>query len=504
MPGKTVMAPTATFDPIELLIAEPWRIEPHTFAPKISGGRWHAWPHLAYIGERITEAVARGNGRLILNMPPGHGKSELLSHWLPTWYLDNLPDQRLILTSHSAELAAHWGRTVRNEFEQNELLTTRLSPDSTAADRWNTPQGGGMKTAGVGGGITGFRGNLLLVDDPHPTWEAVNSEAHRKRVAEWFDGTLRDRGEPGATIVLLMHRWHEEDLVGYLLDRDAAEWDVIRLPAIAEEGDVLGRSEGEPLCPQRFDLPALERLRRALGSLVWGGKYQQHPHPPEGNYFKRDWFPVVEPDRVPPMVEQVRAWDLAATAEGENGNADPDWLAGCRMGRDAAGVYYVRHVSRDRLSPDGVERRITQQAAMDGRGVAVRVEQEGAASGKIVRHYYTRMLDGYDARFVTVPRSSKFARSGPFNAACERGDVKLVAGDWNEAFLDELASFPTGAHDDQVDAAVGAYTALAGDLREWGKRELATVFNRPVIARATTTRELMLEKLRGDGAGRIG
>jgi predicted phage terminase large subunit-like protein len=157
---------------------------------------------------------------------------------------------------------------------------------------------------------------------------------------------------------------------------------------------------------------------------------------------------------------------LAATVV--TGSNDPDWLAGCKIGvDDATGFYYVLHMRRERLSPDGVEKAIVQQAAIDGRDVAIRIEQEGAASGKIVAHYFTRLLDGYDARFTPIPKSSKFTRSGPFNAACERGDVFLVAGTWVEEFLDELAGFPTASHDDQVDSAVGAYSDLtAGTFGE--------------------------------------
>lgn len=193
---------------------------------------------------------------------------------------------------------------------------------------------------------------------------------------------------------------------------------------------------------------------------------------PEGNLFNRDWFEVIEPDRVPVLKETVRAWDLAATTEEEA--ADPDYVAGVKLGV-VGRTYYVLHVARDRLTPQGVERLITRTAAADTDAVRVRIEQEGAASGKIVRGHFLRLLDGYDARFTGIPRTSKLNRAGPFSAACERGDVKIVRGAWNEAFLDELCAFPQeGMHDDQVDAASAAYQALAGGVRQftpadWGK-----------------------------------
>lgn len=263
-------------DEVMAVLDEPWRLEPHSFAEEMSGGRWKAWRHLRYIGERIAAAIVRGGGRLIVNLPPGHGKSSLISLWLPIWFLDNLPRKKVIMVSHGADLAVDWGRQVRNEFERNERLTTKLAPDSQAAGRWNTKEGGGMMAVGVDGGVTGWRGNLILVDDPHPTWQDAMSITHRTHVAEWFDGTLYDRQEPGATVVVLMHRWHEDDLAGHLISQHTDKWEVISLPAIAEKGDLLGRQEGEALCPERY--PVAELLKfKAPSELVWCAKYQQRP-----------------------------------------------------------------------------------------------------------------------------------------------------------------------------------------------------------------------------------
>jgi predicted phage terminase large subunit-like protein len=185
---------------------------------------------------------------------------------------------------------------------------------------------------------------------------------------------------------------------------------------------------------------------------------------PEGNLFKREWFDVVDADRVPVLKDVVRCWDLAATTEEEGGR---DWLVGTKMGV-CDRTYYVLHVVRDRTTPEGVERLIRRTAAADTDGVKVRIEQEGAASGKIVRGHFLRLLDGYDARFTGIPRTSKVNRAGPFSAACERGDVVLVRGGWNESWLDEVTAFPQdGVPDDQVDSASGAYQALAGGVRQF-------------------------------------
>jgi hypothetical protein len=291
---------TAVLEPtdfIEVISAEPWRVMPHDFGEHVSEGRWRAWPHLAYVGERIADAMAEGGARLIINMPPGHGKSSLLSQWVPVWLLDNMPQRRIILASHGAELASHWGRTVRNQFERNPLLRTKLSEDSSAADRWNTPQGGGMVTTGVGGGITGWRGNDVFIDDPHPTFEAVSSSVHRERVKEWFGGTLYDRTEPGGNIIVLMHRWHEDDLAGFLIEYHNDPWQVIRLPALAEKADPLGREEGEALCPQRFGKEELLQIQGATPAPIWDAKYQQAPQSVGGGRVYAHFMPDRNEDK---------------------------------------------------------------------------------------------------------------------------------------------------------------------------------------------------------------
>jgi hypothetical protein len=273
---------TLTQNPIEIegvriAVQEPWRLEPHRLAEYASEGRWKAWPYLRLVSQKIARAIGRGGGRILISMPPRHGKSSLASFWTPIWFLNNFPAERVIMTSHGDLLASDWGRKVRNEFESNELLTTRLSQDSTAANRWNTPEGGGMLSSGVGGGITGFGANLALIDDPHPTWESAMSVTERTKVVDWFKGTLYDRLEPRGTIIVLAHRWHEDDLPGYLIEEHSDQWDVVKFPALAESGDVLGRAEGEALCPERYSSDALNQIKLASGALVWSAKFQQNP-----------------------------------------------------------------------------------------------------------------------------------------------------------------------------------------------------------------------------------
>lgn len=419
-------------------------------------------------------------------MPPQNGKSSLVAHWFPVWYLDRRPDHRIAYVSYAAEYAAQWGLAVRNSIvEHSAKLAVRVSPARAAADEWQTTAGGGMVCVGRDGALTGRRANVLIVDDPFKNDEEANSPTIREKVWRFFLSAAYTRLTPDGIIVIVMTRWHEDDLVGRLKreqDRGGEKWEQVNLRAVAREGerDELGRKPGEPLWPERWPLPALQRIKRAIGSYFWGALYDQDPKPPEGTYFKRSWFKTIRRDRVPRLEKEARCWDLAATTEEES--ADPDRLAGVRMGRGEDGRYYVLHCHAARETPKGVEATIQQFGASDGRRVMIRVEQEGAASGKIVKYHYERMMDGWDCRFTGIPRASKLVRSGPFNAACERGDVLLVEGEWNADWLEEIVGFPHAAHDDRVDASVGGYEALANDVPEWTAEDVRRSFDGEAIS----------------------
>lgn len=444
---------------------------PADLAERVSKGRWRRARHLDLLNEKLV-ALAEGRiKRLIVTMPPRHGKSQLCSRYFPAWFLGTRPDARVILCSYEAGFAANWGGQARDVLHDHgpALFGVRVSDATSARDDWRLEgHEGGMVTAGVGGPITGRGANLLVIDDPVKNARDANSPTVRDATFQWWQSTALTRLEPDASVLLIQTRWHKGDLAGRLIDEDAEgesdsddeTWQVLNLPALAEGPDEMGRAEGEALWPERWPLARLLKRMRRLGRYVWGALFQQRPTDPEGGYFQTGWLEVIPPERVPAILSSVRCWDLAATLEGEGGNTDPDYLASSHVGEGEDGKYYILEMTADRLTPEGVEKQIKQCGVIDGRGVAIRIEQEGAASGKIVAYHFERMMDGWDCRFTGIPRTSKFVRSGPFNAACERGDVKMVRGTWNRAFLEQLAAFPNGSHDDMVDAAVGGYEAL--------------------------------------------
>ena len=254
-----------------------WRAYPHTFAVLASDGAWEPQRHLKHVGGIVGPAIKAGGARLIFNMPPRMGKSWFFSYCLPVWYLNTWPDKRVILAAYGEEIATEWGRRVRNEFATNKLLATKLREDSQAAGRWHTPEGGGMMVAGVGGALSGFGGNLLLCDDLIKNWQEAHSFQSKMVLRDWWRSTFFTRKEPGASVVIAMTRWDDDDIIAWLQKEYPDVWTVISLPALAEAGDPLGRALDEPLCPERFNKEAMLRERRDVGGAVWAALYQQNP-----------------------------------------------------------------------------------------------------------------------------------------------------------------------------------------------------------------------------------
>jgi hypothetical protein len=275
--------------------------------------RYRPAPPHRLIAEQL-ERVERGEvDRLMLLVPPRHGKSELASRRFPAFYLGKHPERQFISASASGPLAEDFGREVRNIVASEEyvqLFDTRLAEDSQARGRWNTKQGGSYYAVGIGGALMGRGAHVALIDDPFANMADARSEAGRKAVWDWYTGTLYNRLEDGGAIVLINHRMHEDDLSGMLLAQQAAggdAWEVVRMPAI---------EDGGALWPEKYPVPALERIKRNIKATDWSALYQQNPTPDEGTYFLDEWFrPYVEaPD--PKTLSVYGGSDYAVTADG--------------------------------------------------------------------------------------------------------------------------------------------------------------------------------------------
>ncbi len=256
-------------------------------------------------------------------------------------------------------------------------------------------------------------------------------------------------------MVLIMTRWHPADLGGRLLEHSSAEWRVIRLPAIAEANDPLGRGVGTPLWPEWEDLAALNRKRELIGERAWSAVFQQTPLPSGGRLFSVDRIATASAEREAGTT--VRAWDLAAT--GETGRNDPDWTVGIKLSRDSNGRYLILDVVRSRGTPHHVEELIVTTAQKDGAKVTVSIPEDPGQAGKSQMSYLTRQLAGFHV-VSSRETGSKATRAMPLASQVEAGNVSMVEGDWNRTLLSEMCDFPWGRKDDQVDALVRAFTTL--------------------------------------------
>ncbi|MDR3709954.1 MAG: phage terminase large subunit [Capsulimonadaceae bacterium] len=410
-------------------------------------------PHIRMIAGHI-DALERGEiDRLAIHMPPRHGKSETVTYRLPLkWLLRNV-GTNVLVTGYNQRFASKLGRRARNHAKEWGIL----APDKKAADEWETTSGGLFVARGVGSPPTGIGFSLVVIDDPIKRREDAESEVFRENAWDWYSNDIYTRLEPSGAIVLIMTLWHEDDIGSQAVASEPGRWTVLKLPAIAEEDDPLGRAPGEALWPERYDVPALKRLRSVLsakhGERSWQALYQQNPTPREGVFFKVDRLDIVDAADLPETVRRVRAWDLAATER------EGDYTAGVLMGVDACGVFYVIDVARGQWSTDERNARIRKVATMDGRGVAIRGPQDPGAAGKEASTSFVRMLRGYSVHVHPVS-GKKSLRADPFSAQVNAGNVRLVRGDWNSALIEELRTFPLGKHDDQVDAASDAFVEL--------------------------------------------
>ena len=428
-------------------------------AHSVSAGKWTCPRHLEHLNERLLDVAAGKCKRLMVFMPPRHGKSEFISRYFTAWYLGTFPDRRVILTSYEADFAAQWGRRAREIVEEHGKLSfiekIEVMPDSSAASRWDIKgHSGGMVTAGVGGPITGKGGHLVIIDDPVKNAEQASSKTYRDKAWEWYQSTLYTRLEPDGALILIMTRWNEGDLAGKILEdmqNGGEPWEIVNLPAVAEGPDAIGRIEGAPLWPERFGREDLERIRRTVGSYHWAALYQQRPTPQEGGMFRRHWFEIV--DAYPRGCRTVRRWDLAASVQ------KGDWTSGLKLGV-MDGIFYAIDLRHVRENPRGVETLVRHTADEDSISTMIRMEQEPGSSGvNTIDNYARRILVGYN--FKGVPSTGpKEVRAQPVSAAAEAGNVKLVRGPWNAVFLDEVTMFPNGDNDDIVDVLSGAFTDL--------------------------------------------
>lgn len=410
-------------------------------------------PHHRVIVDKL-EAVERGEiRRLMISMPPRHGKSLITTQIFPAWYLGRHPDRFVISASYGQDLADDFGRKVRNlisgPMHRTLFPACQVADDASSMRRFNTTAGGSYYAVGRGGPITGRGAHLLLLDDPLKDRDEAYSETIRRGLHEWYAHVAYTRLQPGAAVVLIETRWHEDDLAGWLLREHADEnWVVVSLPAIAEVDESFRRA-GEPLWPERFPLPDLQRIRRSIGSAAWASLYQQRPSAAEGTIFKRDWVRTYrEP---PPSFERiVQSWDTAFKTGAEN-----DYSVVTTWGSAETG-HYLLSLWRARVEFPELKRQLSSQAEQ-WKPHAILVEDKASGQSLIQELKLA-------TRFPILPvkvDSDKRARAEAVTPMFEAGRIFVPeSAPWLQDYLDELAVFPAGVHDDAVDSTTQALNYL--------------------------------------------
>lgn len=406
------------------------------------------------IPEDVPDDVWLPFTRLGVQEPPRHGKSEHVSRYFTAWYQGRHPEHHIILTSYGDNYAATWGRKSRDVLEQlgEECFGVRVSKRTSAANDWELEQGGGMVTAGVGGAITGRGGNCLVNDDAVKDAKDAASEVIQLSTWDWWQSTAYTRLETDAEglepiALVIATRWNEGDLTGRILAgeedvEDEETWYVLRLPALAEENDPLGRAIGEPLWPERRTMAFLERIRHRIGSYWWSALYQQRPTPLAGNIFLRDawqWY-----DRAP---EGWHPGGIFVDTAGYDTSVPGDWWAYASVVKVQKDLFWL-NAEEGRWSFSQAKEKLKDEQQRTG--LAIYIERTALALPLIQELQSDREVGSVVP--VDTRGMKKEMRALAAQPAQEAGRFYLPTGKrWTSAFVDEHAAFPNGAHDDWVD-----------------------------------------------------
>ena len=407
--------------------------------------------------EQFSKDVAeKKSPRLMLFMPPRHGKSTLASVAFPAWHLGRHPQHEFISCSYSGSLAMGFSRKVRQLLREPTYKTafkTRLDPDSQSAEAWLTTDGGGFVAAGVGGGITGKGAHILVIDDPVKNRDDAESQNARESTWDWYTSTAYTRLAPGGGVLVILTRWHDDDLAGRLLKAAAdngEQWEVVNYPARAEVDEQF-RKAGEALHRERYDEEALARIEKAVGPRDWSALYQQNPVADDGDYFTREMIQYYDREEVD--FSQMRfycAWDLAIGKKDRN-----DYTVGMVVGVDEHDQLFVVDVVRGRFDGFEIVERILDLYE-EWRPSIIGIERghiEMALGPFLEKRVRERGLYEAYIKDLKTGRRDKEARARAIQGRMQQGMVYLPRDEqFTGPLVAELLRFPNGVHDDQVDA----------------------------------------------------
>lgn len=447
-------------------------------------GHYEHYRHTELICEHLQEIADGKQKYILIEMPPRHGKSMTVTESFPSYYLMRNPLKRVIAAAYSDGLATKFGRLNRNKFNEfaHDLFDVRLSETNAANKDWGIEEmSGGMLSTGIGGSITGHGADLMIIDDPIKNMKEAGSQLIRDNVWDEWEATLSTRLHNGASVIVIMTRWHEDDLIGRLLSRSPYNWVRLRLPALAEEDDPMGRKEGEALCPELgFDEKWAEEKIQTVGSRTWNALYQQRPSPAGGAIFKREHIKYYVRTK-----EQHREWNLSDDVEvlpihfdkqaqswdcTFKNTQNSDFVAGGIWARKKARYYLLDAVVKRMGFADTIKA-IRNMSDKYPKAISKYIEDKANGSAII------EMLGNELSGIVPVePDGGKEARAYAVEPLFEAGNVYFphpLMCPWIEDYIVELISFPNASHDDFVDMTTQALNQLyskGGDLLDRYKK----------------------------------
>jgi predicted phage terminase large subunit-like protein len=411
----------------------------------------------------VTRDLENGTSRqVIINIPYRHGKSDIATRRYPLWHLLRNPDHEIMIVSYAAELAESFNHELRRLFKEiGPDYGLELQRDQRSVASWRVARHQGrVHATGVGGVVTGRGANLLIIDDPHKGRNDAESETLRRRVWNCFQNDLFTRMAPVSAVVVVMTRWHEEDLSGLLIrgsQSDSPYYDpyfprfkCVPLPAY-DEGRV--QDTGSPwLSPERFSEEYYLAQQAMLGNYAWQALAQQNPCPREGNVLQGANAQIVDEDDFPQNLAWSWGWDIAST-EKQRAKDDPDYTVGVKAAY-VGGKLYIDEIVRGQWSPLQRNARIRKIARRDGPTVRHFIEAVGAGNDAFQMLRSELRGEGISVRAYNPGNEDKVMRAHALENALETSNVFLRRANWNHSYLAEIKSFPKGPHDDQVDATV--------------------------------------------------
>ena len=412
----------------------------------------HQWGHHQHIAYEFTKIAQHKKGRLIVNMPPRHTKSEFASIYFPAWMIGKNPKMKLMQVSHNAELSARFGAKVRNLIDSPEYKQifgdVKLREDSKAKGRWETNHGGEYFAAGVGGSITGRGADLLIIDDPHTEQDSMSDSA-MDRAYEWYNSGPRQRLQPGGRICVVMTRWATDDLTGRLIksqsEPKADKWDVIEFPAILPND--------EPVWPEYWSKEDLEAVKASISTKNWNAQYMQDPTSEEGAIIKRDWWKDWDQEQLPKLLHVIQSYD---TAFSKKETADYSAITTWGIFEPFEGYekcIILLDAQKGRYDfPDLKNLAIEQYHYWEPETVII----EAKASGQPLIHELRRAgIPVVD--YVPARGRDKHTRINSCAPVFESGMVWAPVDEhWAQEVIEECAAFPNGQYDDYVDSMTQA------------------------------------------------